>query len=378
MRWAVCVLALVAVASAARIPTLRGVEAILNSGLDAAKSALKATPCQSPAFTPSLTVPDAQFEPLRQLLVKSAFYAMQSYCPEEETLKGCSSPACTKAGGLTEVFVQDLPAFTAYGIAGITPDKSTVLVSFRGSKSIQDWIRNLAVQPGALSFPPVFKWTEKEAPNAKVHAAWLNAYVQAFRTPRTGANFITKIVALTKKYPKATLLIVGHSMAAAYAQFSALDLQHELQGKVPMKILTFGGVRVGNAAFATFVDQKFPAGTFYRVVNYKDFAPHNPSVESGFRHAGTEIWVSGDYTAGNTLTKKDIRMCQFGGEDKSCAWATHGGCSLKAHTSYMESLNGKNCVSTQSLLDISVAGLKDAIMRRATETVDNAKKLFHH
>jgi len=358
------------VASAARFPTLKGVENILMSKVD---KALNKLPCASPPFVPSPALPDAQFQSLRKLFVSSAALAMNAYCPQTETVPTCqATPACIKAGGLVETYAVNDNTFTAYGYGGITTDKSTIVVSFRGTKSAQDWLRDASASQGDIAFQGAFNWLKGRG--IKVHAAWLHAYILAFRS---SGGLIAPTVAMVQKYPKATLLVIGHSMAAAYAQLFGLDIQHTLAEskiKVPTKIVTFGGVRTGNDAFAKFVDSEFPEGTFYRVVNYNDFAPHMPPANFGYQHAGQEVWVNGAYKPKNELAQTDIRICARGVEDPTCSLSTNGGCSGAAHVTYMQSVNGKNCLSKQSLVEISTAGIKAALAARVDQAKTDAKQ----
>ncbi len=108
-------------------------------------------------------------------------------------------------------------------------------------------------------------------------------------------------------------------MGAAYAQIAALDIK--LRYNYDVRVRTFGGVRVGDGAFADCITKQFDGGAscrcqprqrmqarltqralwdrrscsdrFYRVVNYRDFAPHKPKRSDGYRHGGQEIWVNG-------------------------------------------------------------------------------------
>ena len=54
------------------------------------------------------------------------------------------------------------------------------------------------------------------------------------------------------QHPDYQLLIVGHSMGGALA--TLLGLSYQNYGKSPL-VITFGQPRVGNPAFAQFVDE---------------------------------------------------------------------------------------------------------------------------
>jgi Lipase (class 3) len=74
-----------------------------------------------------------------------------------------------------------------------------------------------------------------------------------------------------------------------------------------------GSTRVGNPAFATFTESKFPTGSFYRITHASDGVPRVPHVDKGYRHAGTELWLF----AKDTQDASQVQMCN-GAEDTSC------------------------------------------------------------
>ena len=53
-------------------------------------------------------------------------------------------------------------------------------------------------------------------------------------------------------------------------------------------VYTFAQPRVGNMAFATYLDNRIPK--IYRVINSADFVPHTPSKSRGYVHGGLQIW----------------------------------------------------------------------------------------
>lgn len=101
---------------------------------------------------------------------------------------------------------------------------------------------------------------------------------------------------MIQKYPDAKILNTGHSMGAALAVVSAIEIATKLNvAKEKLEIHNFGCPRVGNPSFATFVDSK--VGGRFRIVHYKDLIPHIPQQEFEYRHVANEIFWDKDFTS---------------------------------------------------------------------------------
>merc|ERR1712173_280906 len=106
------------------------------------------------------------------------------------------------------------------------------------------------------------------------------------------------------------ILITGHSLGAALAQFCALDVvrfaKHEgynmNRKSHGVYLYTFGSPRWGNKYMANYFNSL--VDTHYRVVNKQDVVAVVPPKDVWFfpkyRHTGTAIW----YTKDHPLTYK--------------------------------------------------------------------------
>lgn len=143
----------------------------------------------------------------------------------------------------------------AQGFVAGTED--LVLVSFRGTESVADWLSNLKV---------VSKESGRFGP---VHAGFLEQF----------QSLQQKIEALLQTAPDRRLVITGHSLGGAIAALAAATWV----GKQPLHSLyTYGQPMVGKAEFTTYVQRQF-ADRYYRFVNDADVVPRVPP---GYRHAG--------------------------------------------------------------------------------------------
>lgn len=93
-----------------------------------------------------------------------------------------------------------------------------------------------------------------------------------------------------------SVTVVGHSAGGAVALLDAVFLSAQPSVNVAINAITFGMPRVGNKAFADFVDRRI---SIVRVINKEDFIPTLPSLRFGYRHSSGEIriqesgaWVS--------------------------------------------------------------------------------------
>ncbi|KAK0452770.1 alpha/beta-hydrolase [Desarmillaria tabescens] len=85
-----------------------------------------------------------------------------------------------------------------------------------------------------------------------------------------------------------TVVLTGHSLGATLATLDALMLNDALTS-VSIRTTTFGSPRIGNQAFADFVDASFSNGSYARITNKEDPVPHVPLTLMGFVHAQGEV-----------------------------------------------------------------------------------------
>ena len=137
---------------------------------------------------------------------------------------------------------------------GSTAD--VLLVAFRGTESLGDWLGNLDVFSTQKSY-------------GRVHRGFWSAFQDVRELlDEAFAQWISRPVVIT-----------GHSLGGALATIAAAEWQgvREISG-----IYTFGQPRVGKADFADFAASHF-GNRFYRFVNDDDIVPRVPP---GYEHVG--------------------------------------------------------------------------------------------
>lgn len=151
------------------------------------------------------------------------------------------------------------------GFIAIAP--GIVLISFRGTESVADWIGNLK-----LASAPYDEF-------GHVHFGFLECY----------GNVRASIVAAAKAAAAdgARVWITGHSLGGALATLAAADICKtcNIAG-----VHTFGQPRLASGTFQSFIAQNL-TDRFHRFVNDDDIVPRVPP---GYKHVGALIHFNGD------------------------------------------------------------------------------------
>jgi len=126
-------------------------------------------------------------------------------------------------------------------------------------------------------------------------------------------NILTQVAQLKALHPTARVKTTGHSLGAALATLTAMDLAKVYPD---VQCYNYGSPRVGTKAFSAFAGTKMT--DFWRVTHYKDIVPHVPNTTfpESYWHVCTEEYEDG---FGNLST------CNSTCEDPKCAdqWAAY-------------------------------------------------------
>lgn len=199
----------------------------------------------------------------------------------------CKSGTNMLIEGLREIYnpVSDLEGFV-----GAVPALKTIYVALRGSASVRNWIEDLEIMQ--TDYPS----------GGKVHRGF---YYSALGVQPQIDAALAELGAL---YPLYDVVFTGHSYGAAAATLVAATSPKGTPTYAhPIKVITFGEPRVGNAAFADYINGIFE---IHRHTHDRDMVPHLPPVSAGYWHHGREFFET------NT---SHIHPCVAYAEDKSCA-----------------------------------------------------------
>ncbi|ORX90312.1 alpha/beta-hydrolase [Basidiobolus meristosporus CBS 931.73] len=182
-----------------------------------------------------------------------ARYAAAAYCPTERVMSWSCGDRCESGLNVTSYFVS--PSSQVAGFMGYNPDKRKMVVSFRGSSNIQNWIHDVQFLPIDFEYPH----QASDYPlGIKVHGGFFRAYESLRAQVRDAIELLGSILA--DEFPEYELIVTGHSLGAAIAVFAAMDLSQNYSGDKaaesfainPKKMFvhTYGGPRIGNSGFA--------------------------------------------------------------------------------------------------------------------------------
>ncbi|KAM7205874.1 Alpha/Beta hydrolase fold [Rhypophila sp. PSN 637] len=225
------------------------------------------------------------------------------------------------------------------GYIAVDSTRSLIILSFKGSESIQNWITNVLFFQISCSF----------APGCKVHLGFAAAWEES------SAAVIAGIQAAKAANPSYKLVITGHSLGGAVGTLAAAYLR---QLGYPADLYTYGSPRVGNEAFVKFVSEQ--AGAEYRVTHTDDPVPKLPPLQANFRHTSPEYWITSKNNVVPSTT--DVSVCTGYGT-KDCNESTPG-FNTTAHVWYFGPIAGCAGGSGSSKRSQAVAGDRELLFGR--------------
>jgi hypothetical protein len=158
-------------------------------------------------------------------------YSKSAYCEVPDILAW----NCSACGNATSGFVpfwsmemsNDVQVFVGYDA-----NHDTAVISFRGSKTLTNWLLNLEFAHTDSPF--------SECLNCYVHKGFLDDYNSV------AVQVFVAVNQIREKYGTKRVLVTGHSLGGVLATLAAIDLKlHDSFGNVT--VITFGEPRLGNA-----------------------------------------------------------------------------------------------------------------------------------
>jgi hypothetical protein len=177
------------------------------------------------------------------------------------------------------------------GYIGYLPSDKSIYVTYRGSQDIRNWVTNLdAFKTAYTTYPEC---------NCQVHKGFFNTEQKVI------SGVLSEVKRLKGLYGSYAVKVTGHSLGAALAQLTSMDLIH---AGIAATVYNFGQPRVGDKAYASFATNKV---TTWRVTHNKDIVPHVPfTTEMDFYHACREEFEDVNHK---------LKTCDTSCEDQTCA-----------------------------------------------------------
>ena len=108
--------------------------------------------------------------------------------------------------------------------------------------------------------------------------------------PRTAPYILSAVQNTLSAEGISSVTVVGHSLGGALALLDGVFLSLKLPKDVTVKVISYGMPRVGNKAFANFVDIQL-SGLVTHVNNKEDPVPTVPGMFLKFHHPSGEIHI---------------------------------------------------------------------------------------
>lgn len=169
------------------------------------------------------------------------------------------------------------------GFVAVDHTDKLIVVSFRGSQSLDNWLTNLD-----------FEFTDTDICNGcSAHSGFWQSWVDARDA------VIPAVKVAVEQYPSYSVSITGHSLGGAIAPFAAAQLRNE---GLKVALYTFGSPRIGGSAVSSYISNQ--AGGNYRVTHYNDPVPRVPLLTMGYVHVSPEYYIG-------TKNKVDVKGSDF-------------------------------------------------------------------
>ncbi|TFK98368.1 Alpha/Beta hydrolase protein [Pterulicium gracile] len=214
-----------------------------------------------------------------------SYYAAAAYCAPARTKAWNCGVSCSSTSGFVTTASGGDGASTQYWYVGYDSALQTVIVGHQGTDAdkILPVITNIDFAPRALStslFPGV--------PNAvRVHNGFAGAQ------ENSAAATLAAVRTTLSQRGATKVTVVGHSLGAAIGLLNALYLKIQLGSGVNVQFKGYAMPRVGNPAFANYIDSTFgTSGAIQRINNLKDPVPILPGRFLGFAHTSGEIHIN--------------------------------------------------------------------------------------
>lgn len=243
---------------------------------------------------------------------------------------------------------------TANGYLAADHKRKQLVLVFRGTQSEADSAADLNTwQVSNVDFDGLKNSTdtnaESECKGCSIHAGFVGIFNNSFKSIDSRLNLYKAM------YPDYSLVVTGHSLGGAIALLYGVSLK--INGRDPL-VVTFGQPRVGNAAFATYVDSLFfptvgdqlsssPYRKMYRVTRYEDPVTQVPFWD-GYTQQSGEVFIN----QFDVPTKpENVMFCQ-GQDNRNCAngipWYQYANLDSdkQVHSSYF--FRSPGCAGSQS------------------------------
>ncbi|KAJ9066613.1 hypothetical protein DSO57_1007955 [Entomophthora muscae] len=207
--------------------------------------------------------------------------AYMPFCPAEKIAgRDC---ICKEAYPHVE-YIEDKPTDTLV-IVAVNEKFKQIVVSYKLTLSLQNWIDD-----ANLPQVDVFEMPK----GVRLHRGFYSNFMATYHKVQDSVTALLDDSRLLDH----TLFITGYSLGGGLALISTPSWANLLKSRNdtrPIQAISYSGPRVGNRAFADYMESLHIPITRY--TNNNDIVPHLPGRKVGYVHAGAEVY--GKTTNGN-------------------------------------------------------------------------------
>ncbi|KAF8971867.1 lipase class 3 family protein [Flammula alnicola] len=207
------------------------------------------------------------------------FFASTAYCEPSTTINWSCGSNCAANSDFIPVASGGDGSDTQFWYVGFSPSQATVIVAHQGTDTsqieadatdIDAFLENLdsSLFPGVSS-------------SIEAHSGFANEQA------KTATTILAAVKTAISAHGATQVTVVGHSLGAAIALLDGVYLPLHISG-VSFKAITYGMPRVGNQAFADYVDAHL---ALTHINNKEDIVPIVPGRFLGYHHPSGEVHI---------------------------------------------------------------------------------------
>ncbi|KAF8887332.1 lipase [Infundibulicybe gibba] len=211
-----------------------------------------------------------------------SFYATTAYCSPASILAWSCGTNCKANPTFQPIAAGGNSVDVQFWYVGIDPTLKTIIVGHEGTTpdKIVPLFTDANFIPDKLN-ATLFPGLDSAI---KVHSGFADEHA------KTATSVLAAVKSAMKKSGLKSITLVGHSLGAALTLLESVYLPLNIPGAT-FKTIGYGMPRVGNQAFADFVDKNTQ---LTHINNQQDFVPILPGRNEGFHHPQGEKHIQND------------------------------------------------------------------------------------
>ncbi|KAL1838605.1 hypothetical protein VTJ49DRAFT_2473 [Mycothermus thermophilus] len=201
------------------------------------------------------------------------------------------------------------------GFVGVDHVDKIIVLSYRGTTSVRNWIADLAF----------FQVSCDLTPGCLTHAGFYGSWLEV---KKESLDAVAKAKAENPTYK---VIVTGYSLGAAVA---TLAVGYVRKAGHDADLYVYACPRVGNLALVDFITNQ-PGGE-YRITHKDDPVPRLPPIIFNYRHTSPEYWLNEDNDG--VVTVDEVTYCP-GYSNTKCNAGTMG-LDTTNHGGYFQTILG--------------------------------------